>query len=468
MKCVDSGADPKGIAWTPRDGILFLGFRRHRGKRKLWKKRLHQASAIASTPRILVATPRHQRGKILDAFSTCTQIVLMIIKPIIRGFICVTAHPTGCAQHVSEQIVYTRESGGLIGGAPKRVLVVGSSTGYGLASRIAAAFGGEAATIGVFFERPGEEDRSGTAGWYNNVAFEKEAKAAGLYARSINGDAFSDEIKRQVVDLIKADLGQIDCLIYSLASPRRTHPKTGAVHNSTLKSVGGPFTAKTVNTDKGAVTDITIEPATDEDIANTVAVMGGEDWQMWVDALQAAGALAEGFTTVAYSYIGPQLTWAIYRNGTIGKAKEHLEATALSMQKQLAPLNGRAFVSVNKALVTQASSAIPVVPLYISLLYKVMKEKGLHEGCIEQIVRLFRTQLYDGSHPQPDAEGRLRIDDWEMRPDVQEAVAALWSQVTTENIEQISDIAGYRAEFLKLFGFGLPGVDYEAEVDPVA
>jgi enoyl-[acyl-carrier protein] reductase/trans-2-enoyl-CoA reductase (NAD+) len=391
----------------------------------------------------------------------------MIIKPRIRGFICVTAHPTGCAQNVSEQIIYTRKSGDLIGGAPKRVLVVGSSTGYGLASRITAAFGGGAASIGVFYERPGEEERPGTAGWYNNAAFEKEAKAAGLYAKSINGDAFSDEIKRQAVDMIKAGLGQIDCLIYSLASPRRTHPKTGVVHNSTLKPLGAPFTAKTVDTEAGTVTDITIEPATEQEIADTVAVMGGEDWQMWVDALSAAGALAEGFTTVAYSYIGPSLTWAVYRNGTIGRAKEHLEATALAMQKQFAPIGGRAFVSVDKALVTQASSAIPVVPLYISLLYKVMKEKGLHEGCIEQINRLFRTQLYGGSRPQPDAEGRLRVDDWEMRPDVQDAVAALWPQVTTENIEEISDIAGYREEFLKLFGFGFPNVDYDAEVDPV-
>jgi enoyl-[acyl-carrier protein] reductase/trans-2-enoyl-CoA reductase (NAD+) len=347
------------------------------------------------------------------------------------------------------------------------VLVVGSSTGYGLASRITAAFGGDAATIGVFFERPGEEDRCATAGWYNNAAFEKEARAAGLYAKSLNGDAFSDEIKRQAIELIKADLGQIDCLVYSLASPRRTHPKTGVVHNSVLRPVGETFTAKTVNTDKGTVTQISIEPATEEDIANTVAVMGGEDWQMWVDALQAAGLLAEGFTTVAYSYLGPELTRAIYRNGTIGKAKEHLEATAHALQAQLAPLHGRAFVSVDKALVTQASSAIPVVPLYISLLYKVMKPKGLHEGCIEQINRLFRTQLYGGATPTPDEEGRLRIDDWEMRPDVQEAVAALWEQVNTENLAEISDIAGYRAEFLKLFGFGLPGIDYSAEVDPV-
>ncbi|MGC3992404.1 MAG: trans-2-enoyl-CoA reductase family protein [Chthoniobacteraceae bacterium] len=390
----------------------------------------------------------------------------MIIKPKIRGFICVTAHPAGCAEHVREQIEYV-QSNGPIASAPKRVLVVGSSTGYGLASRITAAFGGGAQTLGVFFERAGEADRPATAGWYNNAAFESAAKSAGLYAKSINGDAFSDAIKQQVVETIKADLGQVDMLVYSLASPRRTHPKTGVTHKSTLKPVGETFTSKTVDTDKGLVTPVTIEPAGGEDIADTVAVMGGEDWQMWVDVLSAAGVLAEGFTTVAYSYIGPVLTWAIYRNGTIGRAKEDLENTAHALEKQLAPIKGRAFVSVNKALVTQASSAIPVVPLYISLLYKIMKEKGLHEGCIEQIYRLFKTQLYGGATTTPDEKGRLRVDDWEMRDDVQAAVAELWPTVSTENLAEISDIAGYRAEFLKLFGFGIPGVDYEAEVNPV-
>lgn len=389
----------------------------------------------------------------------------MIIKPKIRGFICVTAHPEGCAANVGEQIQYVK-SKGPIPDMPKRVLVVGSSTGYGLASRIVPAFAGQASTIGVFFERPSEGGKLGTTGWYNSAAFEKEAHAAGLYAKSINGDAFSDAIKQQTIDLIKADLGQIDCLVYSLASPRRTHPKSGETFKSTLKPIGETFTAKTVDTDKGVVHDITIEPASDQDIADTVAVMGGEDWQMWMDALSEAGVLAEGLTTVAYSYIGPEVTWAVYRNGTIGRAKEDLEATAKHLQQQLEPIRGRAYVSVNKALVTQASSAIPVVPLYISLLFRIMKEKGLHEGCIEQIYRLFADRLYGKGELDLDEKGRVRIDDWEMRPDIQSEVAELWKTVSTDNLGAISDIEGYRAEFLKLFGFGLEGVDYEADTDP--
>lgn len=389
----------------------------------------------------------------------------MIIKPKIRGFICTTAHPEGCAAHVRQQIDYVRSKGS-IAGAPKRVLVIGASTGYGLASRIVPAFGGGAATIGVFFEKAGEPDRSGTAGWYNSVAFEREAKAAGLYAKSINGDAFSDAIKQQVIDLIKADLGQVDAVIYSLASPRRTHPKTGIVHKSCLKPVGETYKNKTVDTDKGLISEVTIEPANDADIADTVAVMGGEDWEMWMDALDAAGVLAPGVVSVAYSYIGPTLTWAIYRNGTIGRAKEDLEAAADRISAKLASKEGHAWVSVNKALVTQASSAIPVVPLYISLLYKVMKAKGLHEGCIEQIYRMFADRLAPGANPQPDEEGRIRIDDWEMREDVQAEVAALWPQVSTENLPSVSDIVGYREEFLRLFGFGLSGVNYEAETNP--
>ena len=385
----------------------------------------------------------------------------MIIKPKIRGFICTTAHPEGCAAHVQEQIAYVRGQGAIAGMA-KRVLVIGASTGYGLSSRIVAAFAGGAATLGVFFEKAGEEGRSGSAGWYNSVAFEKAARAEGLYAKSINGDAFSDAIKEQVVAAIKADLGQVDAVIYSLASPRRTHPRTGVTHNSTLKPVGAPFTAKTVNTDKGTVTDITIEPASEQEIADTTAVMGGEDWELWIDALESAGVLADGALTVAYSYIGPDLTWAIYRNGTIGRAKEDLEATAGRLQKRLGAKGGRAFVSVNKALVTQASSAIPVVPLYISMLYKVMKAHGLHEGCIEQIYRLCAAAgAVDDAH-------RVRMDDWEMRPEIQAEVAAVWPLATTENLESLTDIAGYRTEFLKLFGFGLPGVDYDAETDPVA
>ena len=391
----------------------------------------------------------------------------MIIKPKIRGFICTTAHPEGCAAHVQEQIDYVQKKGAIAGMA-KRVLVIGSSTGYGLSSRIVSAFAGGAATLGVFFEKAGEEGRTGSAGWYNSVALERAAHAAGLYAKSINGDAFSDAIKEQVIATIKADLGQVDAVIYSLASPRRTHPKTGVTHSSTLKPVGAPFTAKTVNTDKGVVTDITIEPASEQEIADTIAVMGGEDWEMWIGALESAGVLADGAFTVAYSYIGPDLTWAIYRNGTIGRAKEDLEATARRLQTRLGAKGGHAFVSVNKALVTQASSAIPVVPLYISMLYKVMKAHGLHEGCIEQIYRLFATRLYDHSAPPPDEAGRIRMDDWEMRPEIQAEVAILWPQATTENLEALTDIAGYRTEFLKLFGFGLPGVDYDAETDPIA
>lgn len=391
----------------------------------------------------------------------------MIIQPKIRGFICTTAHPAGCAAHVQEQIDYVRSKGPLEG-MPKKVLVIGASTGYGLASRIVPAFGGGAATLGVFFEKAGEDGRTASAGWYNSVAFEKAAHAAGLYAKSINGDAFSDAIKEQTIATIKADLGQVDCVIYSLASPRRTDPKTGITRNSVLKPIGDSYTNKSVNTDKGLVTEVHIEAATEQEISDTVAVMGGEDWEMWIDALAQAGVLADGATTVAYSYIGPDLTWAIYRHGTIGRAKEDLEATAQRLNSRLSANGGRALVSVNKALVTQASSAIPVVPLYISLLYKVMKAHNLHEGCIEQIERLFADRLYNGASVQPDDAGRIRIDDWEMRPEIQQAVADLWPQVTTENLAKLSDIAGYRAEFLRLFGFGLQGVDYAAEAEPVA
>ena len=389
----------------------------------------------------------------------------MIIAPKIRGFICTTAHPEGCAAHVREQIEFVRGRGP-VAGLPQRVLVIGASTGYGLASRIVPAFAGGAATLGVFFEKPGEPQRSGSAGWYNSIAFEKAAHAAGLYAKSVNGDAFSDAIKQQVIGLIKADLGTVDAVIYSLASPRRTHPRTGVVHKSVLKPIGAPFTAQTLDTDKGIISPVTIEPANEQEIADTLAVMGGEDWEMWIDALAAAGALADGATTLAYSYIGPDLTRAVYRNGTIGHAKEDLEATAKRLSAKLGARGGRAFVSINKALVTQASSAIPVVPLYISLLYKVMKANGTHEGCIEQICRLFADRLAPGTDAQLDEAGRIRVDDLEMQPDVQAAVADLWPRVTTENLPQLSDIAGYRAEFLKLFGFGLPGVDYTAETDP--
>ena len=390
----------------------------------------------------------------------------MIIEPKVRGFICITAHPQGCAANVRSQIEYVKSKGPLTG-APRRVLVIGASTGYGLASRIAAAFGGNAATLGVFFEKPAEPGRTGSAGWYNSAAFEEAAHAAGLYARSINGDAFSDGLKQQALDLIKADLGQVDAVIYSLASPRRTHPKTGQTFKSVLKPIGAPFTAKTVDTDKGVVSDITIEPATDQEVRDTVAVMGGEDWEMWIDALASAGLLAAGAVTVAYSYIGPKITRDIYRNGAIGRAKEDLEAAAARISGKLGAAGVHAYVSINKALVTQASSAIPVVPLYISLLYRIMKEKGLHEGCIEQIQRLFAERLYNGASPQLDDKGRIRIDDLEMRADVQEAIDKIWPAVTTETLASLTDIAGYQEEFLRLFGFGIEGVDYKADTDPV-
>jgi enoyl-[acyl-carrier protein] reductase/trans-2-enoyl-CoA reductase (NAD+) len=391
----------------------------------------------------------------------------MIIKPKVRGFVCVTAHPTGCTAHIQEWIDHVKAKGPIKQG-PKRVLVIGASTGYGLASRIAAAFGSGAATLGVFFERPSEEGRPATPGWYNSIAFTRAAKAAGLYAANINGDAFSDDIKQQAIAKIAAEMGgPIDLIVYSLASPRRTHPKTGVVHKSVLKPWGASYTNKTVDTDKGIVSEVTIEPANEAEAADTVAVMGGEDWEMWIQALADAKLLAPGATSVAYSYIGPVHTWAIYKDGTIGRAKIDLERAARAIDAKLkAHGNGRAFISVNKALVTQASSAIPVVPLYISILYKIMKAAGTHEGCIEQMQRLFATQLYNGNSPKFDSEGRVRVDDWEMRPEIQQKVSEIWPQVTTENLAQLTDIAGYRTEFLKLFGFGLPGVNYEAEVEP--
>lgn len=390
----------------------------------------------------------------------------MILKPKVRGFVCVTSHPEGCAAHVQEWISHVN-SKGLLTGGPKKVLVIGSSTGYGLASRVAAAFGSGAATIGVFFERPSEEGRPATPGWYNTIAFTEAAHAAGLYAKNVNGDAFSDPIKQQVLDLIRADLGQVDLVVYSLASPRRTHPKTGAVHKSTLKPVGTSYTNKTVDTDKGVVTTVTIEPANEQEIADTTAVMGGEDWEMWMNALSDANLLAPGAQSVAYSYIGPEVTWAIYKNGTIGLAKNDLERAAKNVDSLLKLKGGgRAFISVNKALVTQASSAIPVVPLYISILYKIMKAAGTHEGCIEQIYRLFATHMYNGHSPKFDEAGRVRIDDWEMRPEIQNAVREIWPRVTTETLAAETDIAGYRTEFLKLFGFGLAGVNYDAETEP--
>lgn len=387
----------------------------------------------------------------------------MIIEPRMRGFICLTAHPKGCEQNVINQIAYVQSKGKING--PKRVLVIGASTGFGLASRITAAFGSDAATVGVFFEKAPTEGKTASPGWYNSAAFEVEAQKAGLYAKSVNGDAFSNEIKQQTIDIIKSDLGQIDLIIYSLASPVRQHPVTGVLHRSTLKPIGSTFTNKTVDFHTGNVTQVSIEPATQDDIDNTVVVMGGEDWAMWIDALKKADVLAEGVTTLAYSYIGPEVTEAVYRKGTIGRAKDHLEATAFEITDALKDINGKGYVSVNKALVTQASSAIPVIPLYISLLYKIMKADGIHEGCIEQIQRLFANRLYTGNAVPTDDQGRIRIDDWEMRADVQEKIAKLWADSTTESLVELGDLAGYKEDFLHLFGFDFEGVDYKADTN---
>lgn len=387
----------------------------------------------------------------------------MVIKPRVRGFICVTAHPTGCEVNVKQQIDYVKAQGPFHG--PKRVLVIGASTGYGLAARISAAFASGAATVGVFLERPGEGNKPGTAGWYNSAAFHKFAEAEGLYASSINGDAFSDAVKQQTIDIIKRDLGQVDLVVYSLAAPRRTHPKTGQVYNSTLKPIGKTLRQRGLDTDKEVIKENVIEPATEEEIANTVAVMGGEDWQMWIEALDQAGVLADGAKTTAFTYLGEKITHDIYWNGTIGAAKKDLDQRVLKIREQLAARGGDARVAVLKALVTQASSAIPMMPLYLSLLFKVMKKAGTHEGCIEQVDGLYRDSLYN-DHPIMDEEGRLRADYKELAPDIQAEVAALWDQVTDENLYELTDFKGYKSDFLRLFGFGVEGVDYEADVNP--
>lgn len=388
----------------------------------------------------------------------------MIIKPRVRGFMCVTTHPVGCEANVKQQIDYVKSFGPLKNG-PKKVLVLGASTGYGLASRITAAFGAGAATLGVFFEREGSSDKPGTAGWYNSAGFHKFADAEGLYAKSINGDAFSDEIKQKTIDLIKQDLGKVDLVVYSLAAPRRIHPKTGAIHNSTLKPIGQDVTLSGLDTDKEVVKNFSLVAATQEEVDNTVAVMGGEDWQMWIDALDAAGVLADGAKTTAYTYIGEKITWDIYWHGTIGAAKKDLDKRVIDIRKKLSAHGGDARVSVLKAVVTQASSAIPIMPLYLALLFKVMKAEGTHEGCIEQVNGLFRDSLY-GDHPQLDDEGRLRADLKEMQPHVQAAVTDLWGKVTNDNIATLTDFKGYKHEFMKLFGFEVEGVDYEADVNP--
>lgn len=391
----------------------------------------------------------------------------MIVEPKVKGFLCVTAHPEGCAENVREQIAYVKGKGEIRGGC-KSALIIGSSTGYGLASRITAAFGCGAATVGVFFERPGDAARSrpASAGWYNTAEFTRQAEAAGLYCANINGDAFGDEVKKQAIEAVKkSPLGKVDLIVYSLASPRRTDPDTGEVYKSVLKTVGEERRDKSLDTDRGQVVEVTVPAATEREIFETVKTMGGDDWERWIKALDEADAIAEGCASVAYSYIGPELTYPIYRSGTIGLAKKDLEAAADRIDALLKLRRGKAFISVNKALVTQASSAIPVVPLYVSILYKVMKEKGIHEGCIEQIRRLFATQLYNGNCLDFDDGGRVRIDNLELRDDVQKAVFDLWPKVATENLCELTDFEGYKKEFLKLFGFGLPNVDYSKDVE---
>lgn len=388
----------------------------------------------------------------------------MIVQPKVRGFICTTAHPVGCDRHVREQIEYVKRQPPVKNG-PKKALIVGSSTGYGLASRIMAGFGCGAGTVGVFFERPAEAKRTATAGWYNSVAFDKAARSAGIYSKNINGDAFTEEIKREAVEAIKRDLGQVDLVVYSVAAPRRVNPKTGEICKSVLKPIGGTYTNKSIDLSTDKIGPVTLPAATEEEIRQTITVMGGEDWEMWIDALEKAGALADGAVTVAYSYVGPDVTQPVYRNGTIGAAKDHLEATAKKLTERLKSKKGRAFVSVNKALVTQSSSAIPFIPLYFVILMKVMKAKGIHEDCIHQIVRLFRERLYTGGPVPVDEQGRIRVDDWEMRDDVQKEVQQGWRRVDSENLRDVADLDGYHEDFLKLFGFGLAGVDYDADVE---
>ncbi len=388
----------------------------------------------------------------------------MIIQPRIRNNVCVSAHPLGCAAQVRTQINYVKARDPIE--SPARVVVIGASNGYGLAARIVSTFSSGASTIGVAYERPSTKSKLGTAGWYNIESFRKEAEKEGHRAWNINGDAFSEEIKAAVREIIKEELGEVDFLVYSIAAPRRMDPETGELYSSVVKPIGKKFASKTVDFFTGDVSEITAEPATEEEITHTVKVMGGEDWRLWIEMLQQAGVLAENFLTIAFSYIGPDSTKAIYRDGTIGKAKQDLEEKAAQISKLLEPYGGKAIISVNKALVTRASAVIPAVPLYISLLYKVMKDKGLHEGCIQQMCRLYRDYLFAGTHPTLDDKGRIRIDDWEMREDVQKEVAELWQKVTTENLKKLADIDGFKQEFLRHHGFDMPGVDYSQDVEP--
>ena len=385
----------------------------------------------------------------------------MVVEPKVKGFICITAHPTGCEESVKRQIAYAKAHAKE--GCPKKVLVIGSSTGYGLASRISAAYVGGADTLGIMFEREASGKRTATPGFYNTKAFEKYAAADGLYAKTINGDAFSKEIKDEAIRVIREDLGKVDMVVYSLAAPRRTMAD-GSVYQSVLKTTGEEFTEKSWNVDTDVVSQVTIPCATDDEVEATVKVMGGEDWIDWIDALKEADVLADDVVTVAYSYIGPKLTYPVYNHGTIGMAKKHLYESSLQINQKHGDAGVKAYVSVNKALVTQASSAIPIVPLYFAALYKVMKEKNIHEGCIEQMVRLFTDKLLVET-PVVDEKGQIRLDDWEMREDVQKEVMDLWAQVTTENIRQLTDVDGYWEDFYHLFGFGFENVDYTQDVE---
>ncbi|MDR3130541.1 MAG: trans-2-enoyl-CoA reductase family protein [Treponema sp.] len=416
----------------------------------------------------------------------------MILKPMIRNNICLNSHPQGCAKALRGEIEYAKQSKiaqseivqSLIapsGGGPRLVLVAGCSTGYGLASRIAAAFGYGAATVGLSLEKPASATKPGTPGWYNNRAFDMEAAKAGIPAKTLDGDAFSFEMKAAAAAAVRETAAaagipaQIDLLVYSLASPVRTDPRDGVMYRSVIKPIGEVYRGKTLDMLTGKLSVASVEPAAPDEIASTVKVMGGEDWELWVEALEKEGLLSPAFRTVAYTYIGPELSWPIYKNGAIGRAKEDLERAGRAINERFAIANSRgrrAWVSVNKALVTRASAVIPIIPLYVSCLFKVMKEKGLHEGCIEQIVRLYRDRLYspegarDPDKVPVDSEGRIRLDDWEMREDVQRETLALMEKVTEENVFTASDIAGFKHDFLEAHGFDVPGIDYDAEINP--
>ena len=388
----------------------------------------------------------------------------MVIKPKIRGFICTNAHPAGCAAHVNEQIAYVK-SQPQADAKPKNVLVIGASTGYGLSSRITAAFGNNAKTLGIFFEKPPTEKKTASAGWYNTAAFQAAADSAGIWSKNINGDAFSHEIKAKAIETIKAELGEIDLIVYSLASPRRTDPDTGEVYSSTLKPIGQSVTTKNLNTSKRIIDSVSVDAASEEEIQGTIDVMGGADWELWIKALGEAGVLANGFKTVAYTYIGKELTWPIYGHATIGRAKEDLDRASAAIKTTTANIKGEAYVTSLNAVVTQASSAIPIMPLYISAMFKVMKADGTYEGCIEQIQALFRENIY-GKNPTIDEAGRLRQNNKELEDSVQQRVTDIWNTVDSDTIDELTDYIGYHQEFLKLFGFDVSGVDYDADISP--